>query len=214
VSRAGAKAKSVRGKTRGRPRRRILGVTGPAGSGKSTVAEVLTRRGARRIDLDRIGHECLRQEKVQRALRRAFGEEVFDRRGRVRRKVLAEKAFASPRACRKLDAAVHPALLAEARRRIRAARRTGSPATVVGTLLFEFGLDREVDQVIFVAAPFAVRARRQRKGRGWSAEELRRRDRCPAIPEGVKRKRADIVLVNEGRLSRLREKTERIGEEL
>jgi len=217
VNRGGRAARSGgRGERRsGRARRgAIIGVAGQAGSGKSTVARLLARGGARVIELDRIGHECLRRPGVKRALARAFGEGIFDGRGRVKRSSLAGLAFASPAACRRLDAAVHPALVAEVRRRIRTARRERRRAVVAGTLLFELGLDRDVDGVVYVDAPFAMRARRLRASRGWSEAELRRRDRCQSLSAGLKRRRSDIVIVNKGSLSLLRERVGQIREEM
>ena len=38
----------------------IIGITGPIGSGKTTVAKLFSRRHFSRIDADEIGHELLK----------------------------------------------------------------------------------------------------------------------------------------------------------
>jgi len=197
----------------GRRRALVLGLTGTCGAGKSAVAAVFAARGAQLIDLDRIGHECLALPRVKRRLRRAFGAEIFGPDGAVERAKLARRAFATPATCRALNAAVHPALIAEAQRRIAAARRRNVPGrvtVVVGTLLGAFGLDRLMDRTICVAAGFARRAAWLRKARGWTAAELRRRDRAAALaPLGQRRRAGTVktVLVNNGSRADLNERS-------
>lgn len=69
-------------------------------------------------------------------------------------------------------------------------------------LLFEAGLDAECDAVIFVDAPRAVRLERVRANRGWSPEELERRESAQ-LPLQTKRERADYCVVNDGPLADL-----------
>lgn len=52
-------------------------LTGGIGSGKSTVCELLRKRGARIVSLDRLGHEVLEEPAVKLALARRFGEDVL-----------------------------------------------------------------------------------------------------------------------------------------
>lgn len=53
-------------------------LTGGIGSGKSTVCELLRRRGARIVSLDRLGHEVLEEPQVKLALARRFGDDVLE----------------------------------------------------------------------------------------------------------------------------------------
>ncbi|MBP5234165.1 MAG: dephospho-CoA kinase, partial [Planctomycetes bacterium] len=55
----------------------IIGLTGYAGSGKSTAAAMLAERGATVIDADRLGHAALADPGVAAKLRAHFGDGVF-----------------------------------------------------------------------------------------------------------------------------------------
>jgi dephospho-CoA kinase len=70
-------------------------------------------------------------------------------------------------------------------------------------LLFETHLDRRCDAVVFVQAPLAVRQQRVRASRGWSAAELRRRERAQ-IPLGRKRRMSEYVIQNTGPVAEVR----------
>ncbi len=75
---------------------KIIGLLGGVASGKSMVAEQLARCGAVVLNADNIGHEVLRQPKIEAAARKRWGEGVFGRDGRIDRNRLAEIVFASP----------------------------------------------------------------------------------------------------------------------
>ena len=80
-------------------------------------------------------------------------------------------------------------------------------------LLFEAGLDRECDAVVFVEAPLAVRQDRVRETRGWDAEELARREKVQ-LPLDEKRKRSDYEVVNIADADRLRSEARRILDQI
>jgi len=66
--------------------KRIIGLIGGIGSGKSRVAEVFARHGARIISGDQLGHEALRQPDVRERVVRHFGPGVLDDHGEVNRR--------------------------------------------------------------------------------------------------------------------------------
>ena len=72
----------------------VLGLTGPTGSGKSTVADLAAGLGWFVIDCDKLVKRAYLRPEVLEALRAAFGEEIFDR-GQLVRGALAKKAFAT-----------------------------------------------------------------------------------------------------------------------
>lgn len=81
---------------------------------------------------------------------------------------------------------------------------TTAPAAIVidAPLLFEAGVDRECDAVIFVEAPFEARLKRVCESRGWDEAELRRRE-ASQLPLEEKRRRARHVVENTGSLDDL-----------
>ncbi|GAG93335.1 unnamed protein product, partial [marine sediment metagenome] len=74
----------------------ILGIVGGIASGKSTVSTRLSELGAVVLDADKAAHEALNQRDVQKALVARWGPEILDGQGRVDRKAIAERIFATP----------------------------------------------------------------------------------------------------------------------
>ena len=78
-------------------------------------------------------------------------------------------------------------------------------------LLFESDLDRVCDAVVFVDAQPATRLERLKQQRGWSVDEVRRREAWQLSPV-EKRSRADFVVSNEGAAEDLRPQVRKILE--
>ena len=96
-----------------------LFLLGNIASGKSTAARYLESRGALRIDLDELakGLYVPGSDLVQ-DIASAFGWDVLDAEGGVRRHVLAARAFSTPEDTARLNALVHPALLRQLTHRL------------------------------------------------------------------------------------------------
>lgn len=189
-------------------KRLVVGLAGGVGSGKSTVARIFAKWGARAIDADAVGHRVLDLPRMRAALARDWGRGIL-RGGRVDRAALARLAFRSRKSVARLNRRVHPAILREIRRRISAARGW---VVLDAALLFETGADALCDVVVFVSAPRQVRAGRIRS-RGWGPGELRRRERFQ-FPVVYKKKKADYVLNNAGSKSRTEDQIQEICNEL
>src|SRR5258706_6005203 len=97
----------------------IVGLTGGIGAGKSTVASLLTARGAVVIDADAIAREVVEPgEPALAQLVERFGPGIVDANGRLDRPALAAIAFSDEAARRELEAITHPAIQAEMQRRL------------------------------------------------------------------------------------------------
>lgn len=189
-------------------KRLVVGLAGGVGSGKSTVAGIFIKEGARGIDADALGHRVLDFPRMRAALARDWGTDIL-RKGRVDRAALARLAFRSRKDVARLNRRVHPAILREIRRRIARARGW---VVLDAALLFETGADALCDKIVFVSAPRALRERRTR-ARGWGPGELARRERFQ-IPVSYKKKKADYVIDNTGPTSRTEVQTRKICDEL
>jgi dephospho-CoA kinase len=189
-------------------KRLVVGLAGGVGSGKSTVAGIFKKLGARGIDADALGHRVLDLPRIRAALVRDWGPGILNK-GRVDRAALARLAFRSRESVARLNRRVHPEILREIRKRIGAARRW---VVLDAALLFETGADALCDAVVFVSAPRGLRARRTRP-RGWGLGELRRRERFQ-FPAAYKKKKADYVIDNTGPASRTEEQARTICAEL
>lgn len=116
----------------------MIGVVGPAGSGKSTVCRILSRReGVVHIDCDRLGWETYRPDgPAYLPILARFGEEILALEGTVDRAKLGALVFSDPQAKRDLEEIVHPLIMARVERELGEARKKGVRlALVEGALL-------------------------------------------------------------------------------
>jgi dephospho-CoA kinase len=176
----------------------VLGLVGPAGSGKSTVARALVEDGARLLDADRIGHAVTEEDAVVRdALRAEYGADVYDPAGRLDRARVAAVVFRDRAARARLDALVHPRILERMRAQLEIWKREGFRGVVVvdAALMLDWGFERECDAVIAVSAPEDAALARLAASRGWSLEEGRARRAAQRAPNAFA-DAADAVLDN------------------
>ena len=107
---------------------------------------------------------------------------------------LSAALLEQPAAWAKLETAVHPILAARRAAFLHEARAAGVSVAVLDVpLLFEVGLDREVDAVVVVSAPEAVQRERTLARAGMTPEKL---DMVQArqVPDAEKRARADFLI--------------------
>jgi dephospho-CoA kinase len=193
----------------------LIGLAGGIGSGKSTVALILRELGCLVCNSDELARQALADPVIKATIRRWWGDAVIGPDGEVDRAAVAKIVFASPDERRRLETLTHPWI--ESRRRAMFAAAPPPPATTAfvidAPLLFEAGLDRECDAVIFVDASRTTRLRRLAAARGWDAAELDRREQSQMPLDGKKR-RADHVVQNEGDLAVLRSQVCRVLDEI
>lgn len=182
----------------------ILGIAGGIGAGKSAVARMLAEAGCAVSDSDGEARLVLDAPDVRATLRSWWGEGVLTPEGLADRRAIGAIVFAEPSERRRLEALVHPRLHARRRDTIRQAAKDGREVVVVDApLLFEAGVDRACDGVLFVDAPLEVREARVRAGRGWAPGELARRE-AQQMPIEEKRRRSVFRVVNDGSTEALR----------
>jgi dephospho-CoA kinase len=190
-----------------RPGTLVLGVLGGIASGKSRVARLLAGQAGRVIDADRLAHEVLASEEVTAKVRERFGESALGRDGRPDRHALGRLVFDDPEARKALEGFTHPAVRAMIQRCLEDARREGLPLVVLDVpLLLEQEAEARLvglcDALVFVESDAGERAQRARATRGWSPEELARRE-AAQLPLSQKMARADLVIQNRGSLEEL-----------
>ena len=155
---------------------KLFGLTGGIGTGKSTAAEFLARRGLPVIDTDAIARELT--EPNQPALTEivsAFGPEMLDSEGRLRRHALADVVFSSPKKLKQLEAILHPRIRGRWVALTEDWRREGKAAAVVVIpLLFETNAQPHFDAVICTACSGATQHERLQK-RAWSESQIQQR---------------------------------------
>ncbi|MCA9036117.1 MAG: dephospho-CoA kinase [Planctomycetaceae bacterium] len=182
----------------------VIGILGGIGSGKSSVAREVTRFRLLFIDADRIGHTLLNREDIAEKIRRTFGNSVFSEDGTVNRAALAEQVFGQTAkhhsSLTSLNQIIHPAIHLETRKQILTAPQDVDAIIWDAALLLEAGWAHDCDALIFVDTPLAIRQKRVAENRGWSSEELARRE-ANQLPVDQKRSAAKYIIDNSGSLA-------------
>jgi dephospho-CoA kinase len=183
---------------------KLIGLTGGAGSGKSTVAEMLRKQGAVLVDADEATHAVYEPGTPGfESVVDEFGER-FVKDGRIDRKTLGEVVFSDPDARRRLNDIVHPLVRDWMAQRTAEAVEAGAAVVVQDVpLLFENNLERFFSSVVLVYVPEQVQVDRLVSGRGFT------RDQAHAVigaqlPIEEKRGRAHHVINNSGTLDETR----------
>jgi len=180
----------------------VAGMTGGIASGKSTVADMLARQGARVLDADRIAREAVRKGTPAHAeIIAHFGETMLQEDGEIDRSRLAKLVFNDETARKLLERIVHPFVKKEIVRLLERIRREDPHAVVIldVPLLFEAGMERDLDDIIVVYVPKAVQIRRLMARDGSSRAEALARIRSQ-MPLEKKRDLAKRVIDNSGSL--------------
>ena len=174
-----------------------IGLTGGIGSGKSTVAAMLVRRGAALIDTDAIARRLTAAGgAAMPALRQAFGETIVRLDGALDRDAMRTLAFSDPTAKQRLEALLHPLIGAEAQR--EAAAATSEVLVFDVPLLAESPHWRaRVDRVLVIDCSEATQIERVAQRPGWTRDAAERVIASQAT-RSARRAIADAAIFNDG----------------
>lgn len=177
----------------------VIGLTGGIASGKSTVSRYLEELGAAIIDADSIARQLVQPHKpAWKEIKDCFGSDVFDEKGNLNRKKMAELIFTSPVLREKLNSIIHPKVIAATRELIKEKKREAVPLIVVDApLLIEAGMTDLVDKVWVIAVPEEVQLDRLMERDGLTREQALKRLRSQ-MPLQEKLAYADRVIDNSG----------------
>jgi dephospho-CoA kinase len=182
----------------------LIGLTGNIGSGKSTVAQMLSERGTTIIDADVLARRAveLGTAAYDRIVAR-WGSDVLSADGHLDRAALRRIVFSDHEQLEELNQIVHPEVERLRSRLIDRARARGDRLVVCDIpLLFERHMTDRFDRIILVDANRALRLERLVKDRGL--EEAEAMEMIAAqMPAELKRARADFVIDNDGTLTQL-----------
>lgn len=184
--------------------KRVVGLTGGIGVGKSTVAAMLAERGATIVDCDDLGRIVVEPGGGAYAgLVEAFGEEILQPNGQLDRPKLGSVVFNDKAALDRLNSITHPAIDAEIAACIEAA--DGHPVVLDMAVLTESKLGKgQYGEVLVVEAPLEVRLERLLTNRAMSNEQAMARINSQATDE-QRREIADYVIKNDGSSETLKE---------
>lgn len=191
-----------------------IGLTGGLGTGKSTVAEMLRRKGWPVIDADQIAHQVLapQTEAWTKVLHR-FGSDLQGPSGEIDRRELGRRVFGDASALADLEGIIHPLVQEEVRKRRSSFHQQGFRMAFYDVpLLFEKNLTG-FDAVLVVTSSPELVEKRLLKRNGWSEVEVRQRQ-AAQWPIDKKVESADVVIENNSDLAALELEVDRALSEL
>ena len=177
-----------------------IGLTGGLASGKSFVGAALGGMGCLIIHADQLGHQVMaKNAEAYEPIVKLFGAEILDEEGEIDRRKLGARVFANPEELSRLNAIVHPAVRARARRQTEefASREPDGICIYEAAIIIETGSFREYDRLIVVSC-----TREQQIERAISRDHLTREEVLNRLsrqmPLEEKVKHADYVIDTSG----------------
>ena len=178
----------------------LLGLTGGIGSGKSTVAELLRRRGAAVIDADAISRSLTAAGGLAIGpIAEAFGPEFITSDGALDRDRMRRASYADSNARKRLEAIIHPLVGNESTRQEAEATKSDHRCIVFDIpLLVESRRWRErVDKVLVVDCIAEVQIARVLARSGLERAVVEKIIASQA-PRARRLRAADLVIFNAG----------------
>ncbi len=145
----------------------IIGLTGPTGSGKTTVSKAAKHLGFKVIDCDKLARKAVEKgEEGLKAITLAFGEDILLSSGELDRKELAKKAFSSREKTELLNKTLLPYIVEKVKAEIN-----GENVLLDAPTLFESGLNSICKYTIAVLSDENIRKMRIINRDGLTEEE-------------------------------------------
>jgi dephospho-CoA kinase len=172
----------------------IVGLTGGIGSGKSTVARLFELLGCLVFESDKVAKALYFDPEIKKQVIALLGKESYLSETRINTAFISAKIFSDPELLKQINALIHPAVIAASR---RFAEENPDKIVIKETaLLFEAGLEKEVDKIVLVTADEQTRIQRVTERDKQSEEEVRKKIKNQ-MPEELKLKKADHVIYND-----------------
>ena len=171
-----------------------IGITGGIGSGKSIVAKVFEHLDIPVYNADTAAKSLMEKDPALRAsITDLFGPEAY-LNGTLNRSFISSLVFKDPSLLAALNALVHPATIQYGNEWMN---RQSAPYVIKeAALIFESGTQAELDYVIGVYAPQALRIHRVMQRDTVTREQVMQR-MANQLDESLKMKLCDVVVVND-----------------
>ena len=188
---------------------KIVGLTGGISSGKSTVSSYLKQLKIPVIDADEVARKVVEpNSQGARKIRKTFSSDVFEEDGSLNRQKLGSLIFSNAENRQKLDDLLQPLIKIMILDEIEEHRQKGENMIVLDLpLLFEKQYEELCEEIIVVYIPKELQLERLMKRNQYTKQEaLSRIDSQLSIEE--KRKRATVLLDNQGTIQQLYQQVE------
>lgn len=190
----------------------IAGLTGNYGMGKSAVLSMFRELGAITIDADLVVGILLREKGILNKIKTLLGKNVFDKKGRLDKKRVAEKIFKNKKLRLTLENLLHPLVFERIDNFIKASKNNRKIFIVEAPLIFERGHEGRFDRAITVFTNETTAINRLSM-HGITAKQASERLKCQ-LPIKEKIKRSDYSIDNSGEIEKTRKQVEAVYKEL
>lgn len=192
--------------------KKIIGITGGIGSGKSTVAEIIEEFGYPVYYSDDHAKEIVNNDaELQLKIRELLGDEAYDASGRYDRAFVAQKVFDNVNQLNQLNSLIHPAVKKDFERWVEDQDETFLFKETA--LLFELKLHEACDRSILVTADDEIRIRRVMERDNKTTVQVQAIINRQ-MPENEKAAMADFVIFNNEGFAELRNATNLVLKQL
>ncbi|MBQ7068881.1 MAG: dephospho-CoA kinase [Synergistaceae bacterium] len=172
----------------------VMAVTGDIGAGKSTVSKLLSEKfNSEVFDADKIAKNLWELETVKNQAVSRWGKSIIDSEGNIIKSKISEFIFTNKDEWEFCNNLIHPKVMAE----LEKLSLKFNNVILEVPLLFEakFHITKRL-KIIYVTADFNIRAERCKLQRGWTIEELKRREKF-LLPSDIKISMSDYVIYND-----------------
>ena len=193
---------------------KVIGLTGGTGSGKSTVAAYLEKKGCIIIDADKISRDLTKPGgEALEPIRRRFGADVFFEDGSLDRKKFGGIVFSDDAKLRSLEEITTDIVIKKILEKVEHLKKNGFNGTVIldAPLLFECGMKDCTDENWLVTCDLENRIQRLIDRDGISRQSILDR-MANQLSDEQKRMMADRVIENSGSLTELYSRIDRFIE--
>ena len=196
----------------------IIGLTGGIVSGKSTVAKMFQKLGAKIIDADRIGHEVILPNKpAWRKLIKSFGKGILKEDLTIDRKKLGNLVFNDKKLLKKLNEITHPEIKEIIIKEINKFKDDNCLYNKImiidAPLIYEASMDYLMEKIILVQLNEKEQIKRLAVRNIFTREESLKRINSQ-IPNKEKTEKADYIINNNNSVEKTKEQVIKIWQEI
>ena len=138
----------------------ILGLTGGIGTGKSTVANMLKKKGIPVVDTDLISREVIEYPEIIEKIKLEISNEVFDFNNKLDREKMSEIVFENQEKLKKVNKIMHPEILKKMWLEVEKLKKNHKIIVLDIPLLFEINMEKEVDKILLIYASKEIQLKR------------------------------------------------------
>ena len=153
--------------------KRVFGITGPTGSGKSYISGLFSKKGITIIDCDKIAREIVNpNEDASKELREYFGDKYFDKDGNLLRREIANVVFKDKEKLLKLNEITHKHIDKKIAEIIDA---TSGIILIDGAVIIGSPVEKRCEFLVGVLSPVEERIKRLKIRDNLTEDEIKNR---------------------------------------